>query len=336
MRTGRSGETSGGRLRPSGMVPGLLLALVVSGCGEGGGERAAVCIAPAQPGGGWDLTCRMVTRTLRELGEVSAMRVINLPGAGGGVAFAHVVAQREGDPRVFAAASPATTLRLAQGQYGAFTGEDVHWIGAVGADYGVIAVRADAPWDNLEGLLAAWRSDPTSVPVGGGSAVGGQDHMKVLLLAEAAGIRPRSVRYVPFDGGGEAMTALLGGFVKVFPGDASEVLGQVEAGEIRVLAALSPERLPPPLADAPTIGEIGYDAEWVIWRGFYGPVGLPAEARDRWRESLRRMAASEAWARELERNGLRPFSRFGEEFEAMVNREVDRFRSLSRELGLLR
>lgn len=323
-------------MRPSRPI-GLWLfgfALAASGCGEGRG-RPPECIAPAQPGGGWDLTCRMVARTLRELGDVAAMRVINLPGAGGGVAFANVVAQRKGDTGVIVAASPATTLRLAQGQYGEFTEDDVRWLGAVAADYGVIAVRAGAPWGTLDELLEAWREDPASIPVGGGSAVGGQDHMKVLLLADAAGIPPRAVRYVPFDGGGEAMTSLLGGFVEVFPGDASEVLGQVEAGEIRVLAVLAPERLPPPLSDAPTVGELGYDAQWIIWRGFYGPAQLPEEAGGRWGERLHRLVASEAWSRELERNGLRPFSRVGDEFEGLVEREIERFRALSRELGLL-
>ena len=63
-----------------------------------------------------------------------------------------------------------------------------------------------------------------------GSAIGGQDHMKVMVLAQAAGVDPLTLRYTPFDGGGEAMTAMLGGFVDVFPGDVSEVLGQLEAG----------------------------------------------------------------------------------------------------------
>ena len=77
--------------------------------------------------------------------------------------------------------------------------------------------------------------------------MGGQDHMKILLLAREAGMNLRRIRYVPFDGGGEAMTSLLGGFVQVCSADASEVLGQWEAGTVRLLAVLAKERMAAPL-----------------------------------------------------------------------------------------
>ena len=197
-------------------------------------SRGVECIAPANPGGGWDLTCRATGRIMAELHLVpGAVRVTNLPGAGGAIAYAHAVARRRGDASVLIAASPATTLRLAQGQFGRFTEESVRWVGAVAADYGIVAVSPDAPWSSLTALLDAWRRDPARVVAGGGSAVGGQDHMKLLVLARAAGIDPATIRYVPFDGGGEALTTLLGGFIQVFAGDASEVRGHIEAGTLR-------------------------------------------------------------------------------------------------------
>src|SRR5690606_37294911 len=113
--------------------------------------RGWECIAPAAAGGGWDLTCRAASRALLDLGLYSGvMRVINLPGAGGGIAYAHTVAQRAGDEEVLVAASPATTLRLAQGQFAHLTEHDVRWVGAIAADYGVVAVAPNAPWLTLE------------------------------------------------------------------------------------------------------------------------------------------------------------------------------------------
>ena len=249
-----------------------LLALSISACAPASTDRGWECVAPANAGGGWDLTCRSVAQVLSDLDlSPGPVRTTNLPGAGGGVAFARTVAQRGDDPHMLIAASPSTTLRLAQGQYGGLTADDVRWVGALGAEYGVLAVAADAPWATLNDLLAAWRRDPSSVVVSGGSAVAGQDHMKVLLLAHRSGIDPRQIRYVPFDGGGEAMTALLGGFVQVFSGEASEVEGQVAAGRLRVLVTLSPERLAGPLSTVPTAVEQGVDVTWVTWRGFYVP-----------------------------------------------------------------
>ena len=295
------------------------------------------CIAPANPGGGWDLTCRSVGNVLGELGIApGAVRTVNIPGAGGGVAFAHAVGRRKGDGAVMVAASPATTLRLAQGQYGRLSERDVRWIGAVGAEYGVVAVAAGAPWQDLGELMEAWRLDPSAIVASGGSAVAGQDHMKLLLLAREAGLDPRRVRYVPFDGGGEAMTALLGGFVQVFSGEASEVEGQVAAGHLRIVAVLAPERIEDPFAQVPTAREQGFDVEWVTWRGFYVPEGLPEERYRRWAEDFARLGASAEWERALATYRLRPFLLVGPEFESFVLAQVEDFRSLSRELGLLR
>lgn len=109
--------------------------------------------------------------------------------------------------------------------------------------------------------MEALKKDPTSVPVGAGGTVGSQDWMKPALVLRAAGVDPRKMRYLSFEGGGEAMGALLGGHIEVFPGDASEVRGQLEAGEIRLLATFSDKRLPGPFADVPTAKEQGFDVQ---------------------------------------------------------------------------
>ena len=308
------------------LVATACLALVAGSCVEPGPE----CLAPANPGGGWDLTCRAVAQVL----DGTSMRVRNVPGAGGGIAFAHVVAEREGDPNLIVAASPATTLRLAQGQFGAFEAKDVRWLAAVAADYGVIVVRGDAPWRSFEELLDAWRLAPSEIVAAGGSAVGGQDHMKLLVLAREAGIDPKAIRYVPFDGGGEAVTALLGGFVSVVPLDVSEVLSLFEASEVRVLAALSPERLDA-LHGVPTARELGYDVSWVVWRGFYAPAGIDDARYDHWLDVLESVAASPEWEKLRARTGLSEFFLAGEAFENFVDEQVASFEVLTAELGLV-
>lgn len=314
---------------------GLLAAALA--CGDPAARRGFECLAPANPGGGWDLTCRALSSALVELGLTGGtLRVTNMPGAGGGVAYAHTVTRRAGDNRVIVAASPATTLRLAQRQYADLTERDVRWVAALGAEYGVFAVRGDAPWPDLAGFVAAWRARPEAIVFSGGSAVAGQDHMKVLLLARAGSVNLRRVRYVPFAGGGEAMTALLGGFVHAFSGEVSEIEGQLEAGAIRLLAVLAPERLDGALAHVPTAREAGLDVEWTTWRGFYLPAGIADSTYARWVEALRAVGASEAWAETLRRHRLRPYVRTGEAFEAFVHEQVAEFRALSRAIGLLK
>ena len=302
------------------------------GCQEGDRTRGGECLAPANAGGGWDLTCRALAATVPD----RAIQVTNLPGAGGGIAFAHVVAQRHADNKLIVAASPATTLRLAQQQFGDFVADDVEWLAAIAADYGVLVVRADAPWKDLPALMAQWQKDVTSIVVSGGSAVGGQDHMKILLLGRAAEMNLREIRYVPYDGGGEAITALLGGFVQAASADASEVLPLWKAGSVRILAVLSPSRIAPPLNELPTAAELGYPVEWVTWRGFYGPPGISQEARNEWLEMMEQVAHSDRWSERRERLGLAPFFLAGDEFEAFVFEQVDVFSDLTKSLGLSR
>jgi putative tricarboxylic transport membrane protein len=206
----------------------------------------------------------------------------------------------------------------------------------VGAEYGILAVAADAPWPNLSALLEAWRKDPGSIVVSGGSAVAGQDHMKILLLARSAGLDPRRIRYVPFDGGGEAMTALLGGFVQVFSGEASEVEGQLAAGRMRILSVLAPERLDGPLAAVPTAREEGFDVTWVTWRGFYVPGEIGDEAYRAWVDRLGTLVASPAWEEARVTNRLEQFALVGDDFDAFVRDQVRDFRTMSREIGLIR
>ncbi|MEZ4556126.1 MAG: tripartite tricarboxylate transporter substrate-binding protein [Caldilineaceae bacterium] len=304
--------------------------------GAGYTPGAVECIAPADPGGGWDFTCRSVGKVVSDLGLVDGtVQVTNMSGGGGGVAFAHVVTERDTDNNLIVAASPATTLRLAQGQYGDFTEEDVRWLGALGADFGVVAVRADSEFNSLGDIVAALEADPASLNFGGGSAVGGQDHMKVLVLAQGAGLDPLSIKYTPFDGGGEAMTALLGGFIDVFPGDVSEVLGQLEAGTIKVVATLSPQPLGGMLEGIPTAQEEGYDATWVVFRGFYMPGGVSDDAYNWWADAMTQVADSAEWADVRQQNGLAEFFLVGPDFEEFARNQVANFRQLSIDLGLL-
>jgi putative tricarboxylic transport membrane protein len=294
------------------------------------------CIAPAAPGGGFDLTCRLTTRMLNELGIVGpAIRTQNMPGGIGAVAINHINAQRRADPNVIVAVSTGSWVNMAQGRFGRFGENDVRWIGTIGADFGVLAVRRDSRFTTLADLMAALRADAASVPMGAGGAVGSQDWHKAALVARAAGADPRRIRYVPFEGGGQAMAALLGGHIQLFPGDASEVRGQVEAGEVRLLAVLAPQRLPGVFANIPTAREQGVEVDWPIVRGFYGPPQMPDAAYNFWVDALRRLHAHPGWAEARNGQGLFEFNMLGAEYEALAKRRTAEFRQLARDVGLV-
>ncbi|CTQ52191.1 Tripartite tricarboxylate transporter family receptor [Roseibium album] len=296
------------------------------------------CIAPANPGGGWDFTCRQVGKSLQDAKLLDkTMQVVNLAGGGGGVAFAEVVNKRGGDNDLIVAASAATATRLAQGAYPGNTMDQVRWIATIGADYGVIAVAADSPVNTLPELLEQIKSDPTSVSVAGGSAVGGWDHLKVLIAANAFGIDDvRSVKYIAFDGGGEAVTQLLAGSVQAFTGDVSEAKGFVDSGDIKVIAVLSPDRLPGDFADFPTAVEQGVDAIGANWRGFYAPGDMSDDAYNAWVSKIADLYATDAWKGVMAANGLAPLDLQGEEFEQFVSGSVNQIQTISKEIGIIK
>lgn len=295
------------------------------------------CIAPANPGGGWDFTCRQVGKVMQDEGLIDkTMQVVNLAGGGGGVAFAEVVNKRNDSNDLLVAASSATSTRLAQGAYPGNTMDQVRWVASIGADYGVIAVSKDSPVTSLKELLDAVKADPTSVAFAGGSAVGGWDHLKVLIAAQADGVEDvRQVKYVAFDGGGEAVTQLLAGSVQAFTGDLSEAKGFVDSGDIKVLAVLAPERLGGDFAQFPTAKEQGIDALGANWRGFYAPKGMSDEAYNAWVEKVATLYASDEWKQVMATNGIAPLDLKGAEFEKFVADSVSQIAEISRTIGII-
>ncbi len=304
---------------------------------EGFSPEAPECIAPANPGGGWDFTCRQVGKTLQDQGLISStMQVVNLAGGGGGVAFAEVVNKRNDSNDLIVAASSATSTRLAQGAFPGNTMDQVRWVASVGADYGVIAVAANSEMNTLTDLLDKMKADPTAISVAGGSAVGGWDHLKVLIATNAYGIEdPRSVKYIAFDGGGEAVTQLLAGSVQAFTGDLSEAKGFVDSGDIKILAVLSPERLEGEFAEIPTAREQGVEAIGANWRGFYAPGGMSDEAYDYWVKSIATLYASDEWKAVMAANGIAPLDLSGAEFQEFVAKSVTDIEAISRQIGII-
>lgn len=297
---------------------------------------ATECIAPANAGGGWDFTCRQVGKLLYDLKLVDApVQVTNMAGAGGGLAYAHVVADMNTDADVIVAASSATTTRLAQKAFGDATADQVRWVGAIGADPGVIVVAKDSPFQNLGDMVAAIKADPGSVAFAGGSAAGGFDHMKPLQVMKSAGFSDiTKVKYIGVDGGADAITQTIGGHTQAMTGDMSEIVGFIKSGDVRVLAVLTEARVPG-FEDIPTAREQGFDVVAVNWRGLYVPKGISDDQFNAWATKLQAVADSAEWKETMTANGLAPFTKVGADFQGWVDGVIAETETLSREIGVI-
>jgi len=295
------------------------------------------CLAPAKPGGGFDLTCRLVSNSLLSSHLIQKpMLVTFMPGGVGAVAYNHIIGLRSSDANVITAVSTGSALNLAQGKFGEYDENAVRWLAALGTDYGAVVVLKDAPWQSLAELLADLKKNPGAIPMGSGGSVGSQDWMKSALIAKAAGLDPKGMRYVAFEGGGEALTALLGGHIKVYPGDVAEVAGQLDSGKFRVLAVLSEKRLPGKFSQFPTAKEQGYDVVWNIWRGYYLPPKVSDTEYQWWVDKLNQLSKTGEFAKEREARGLYPFDKIGKDFDVFVKQQVGDFRLLAKESGLIK
>lgn len=296
------------------------------------------CIAPAQPGGGFDLTCRIAVNSFQNSDLLkNPMRTVYMPGGIGAVAYNNIVAQRRNDPNAIVAFSGGSLLNLAQGKFGRYGVDDVRWLASVGADYGALMVRQDSPFKNLDDLIQALKADPSKVVFGAGGSVGSQDWMVVALTAKAAEVDYKKIRFVAFEGGGEAATALTGNHVQVLSTGAAEAIGAIEGGsDMRVLAVFSEDRLPGVLEDVPTAKELGYDIVWSIVRGFYVGPDVSDEQYDWWVNAFNQLYKTDTFKEIQKQQGLFPHDVAGKELDDYVKERVKEYAELAESFGLMK
>ncbi|MEX6507126.1 Bug family tripartite tricarboxylate transporter substrate binding protein [Jiella sp. M17.18] len=296
------------------------------------------CIAPANPGGGWDFTCRTAGRLLTEEKLVPGnVQVTNMPGATGAVAYANIAAKRNKDPNLIVATSTVGITQLAQNKYPAKF-DAMRWVAMLGADVGTVMVKKGSKYDSLDALMKALKADPTKIVAGGSSGIGGYDHLRFLMLAQAAGVpdnQLKNIRWVQFEGGGDAVTQLLGGKLDVVLVDVGEIGGFIKSGDVNALAILGTDRLKA-YPDVKTAKEQGYDVEGYNWRGFYMGGKVDDAAYQGWVDILHKLYESDAWKEAATKSGLTPIWRGGKDFEQFAKQSEEKMHDLSKAIGVIK
>lgn len=288
-------------------------------------------MAPASPGGGWDQTARAMQSAMQDEGISGSVQVSNVPGAGGTIGLAQFVAGSEGNPNhlivggyvmvgaILTNASPVTL-------------DQVTPIARLTGEYEAIVVPTASDIKTIGDLVAKLKADPGSVTWGGGSA-GGTDHIAVGLIAKASGVDPTKINYIAFSGGGEALAAILGGQVTAGISGYGEFQSQVEAGELRVLAVSSDERLAG--IDAPTLKESGVDVSVQNWRMVAAPAGLSDEQTAAITADIDKMVASKTWQDTLAAKGWQNTYLSGAAFKEQLTKEIAATTTILKDIGLV-
>ena len=327
----------------------VVLALVAGGCGNkaetdgsgagGGGsaenwpQRDLRIMAPADPGGGWDSTARVMGDVIRKAKVVDkGVEVYNVPGAGGTIGLSQLSSKHSGKSNELMVMG-LVMLGAIQTNDSPVDLSKTTPLASLTTEPEAIAVRAKSPYKTLDDLVQDMKADPGKFSVGGGSA-GGTDQILLGLLAKAAGVDPAKPKYVAYSGGGEALQSILSGSVDAGISGVSEFTDQVEAGKMRVLAVSSAEGVDVAGKPVKSIAEQGLDVEITNWRGVVGPPDIEEGEKEAAIEALQKMHDSAEWQDAMKQNDWDDFFKTGDEFQSYIDSENERVKGILGEIGL--
>lgn len=286
---------------------------------------------PANPGGGWDTTGRALGKAMQEAGFASSVSYDNKGGASGTIGLAQFVSSSKRDPH-------AIVMTGATMVGGILASRQISQLQAATplvrlmSEYQVFVVPTDSPLKTMQDVVEQLKKNPGSVKWAGGSR-GTTEHIAAVMIAREAGVDPTKVNYVAFRGGGEAVSAILGGNVTVGGSGYTEFGEYIKAGKMRAIAVTSESRLPG--IDAPTLKEQGLNVVIGNWRGVHGAPDISPEQRKTLIDGIMKATKTKAWQQAVEQNGWTPALLTGDEFSKFVEAEFISLRTTMTKAGMI-
>lgn len=231
-------------------------------------ERAVTVIAPHPVGGDTDQVARAITEAAR-MDFPKGIVVVNRAGGGGTIGIGEVVRARPDGYTLGSAPIAPLVVGPQRVQTPYKTANDYQPIIRMVKSAYTIAVQKDRPWKNFQELLAYSQANPGKVRIGM-AGEGTISHLAIIRLLRLAKV---DMTVIPFTGGTESVTALLGGHIDVNSQATSEIIAHVQAGNVRLLASMDDKRSPS-FPNLPTLKEFGFDVTSIIDHSIIGPKGL--------------------------------------------------------------
>jgi tripartite-type tricarboxylate transporter receptor subunit TctC len=280
-------------------------------------------------GGAVDAVARTVGQAMSaSMGQ--SFVVDNKPGAGTNIAVKSVIAA-EPDGYTLMMAANALAANMALYQPAPFDAErDLVAVSLIGRVPVVIAANANAPYANIQQLIAAARAKPGSISFatpGNGST----PHMAVEFFKRAAGI---SLLHIPYRGGSQALTDVIGGQLPLVAVNALEVQPHVKSGKLKVLAVLSTNRSAI-FPDVPTIAESGFPGfEASVWYGLVAPAATPQAIVTRLHAEVQKALQTKEVRDRMTAVGGEVLPGSAEMFATLIRSERQRYEKLVREANI--
>lgn len=317
-----------------GMALGVFLAVslpaVQTQAAEFTPSKPITMIAPAAPGGGSDVLSRTIARIVAsEKLSNQPMVVQNIPGGGQAIGLTQL-ALAKGNTHMLAVSNPASVAGLLVAGKGAPSILDLTMIAQLALDEQLIIVKSDSRFKSIKDIVTESKKKENSLSIAGSDQA---DRVCTRMFEKAAGIK---LRYVPFNSGGENMTALLGGHVDMIWANPPEFIAQYDAKGVRPIAIAQEHRINQ-FKDVPTFKENGMDIVFKFFRGIIAPPGLSPEAIAYYENMMKKMIASQAWKEGyLAKYMLSPAWQDSKEFTKTIKDSEAVFSETLRELGLIK
>ena len=291
--------------------------------------KAIRMIMPFPPGGPTDIVGRLVAAKLAEqLGQ--SVVADSRPGASGNVGL-ETASKSPPDGYTIVLSSPVIALSpLLYGKLNYDPWKDLAPIALVGAVRNVLVIHPSVPAKTLKEFVQIARKSPGKLNYGSGG-IGTTTHLAPELLKS---LEKLNIVHVPYKGSGLALIGLASGQVDMEVLAAPAALGQIQAGRVRALAVLSPERLHD-LPDVPTTREQGFaNFEISVWYGMLAPAGTPREIINRLNTELTKAVTAADMKPKLAQAGVEPLTSTPEEFGNFIRSEATRFEKVIKEAGI--
>jgi putative tricarboxylic transport membrane protein len=282
------------------LVPFVAGAFVEAAAAEWKPDHAVELVVQSAPGGGTDITARLIQKIWQTQRMVEVpVSINNKAGGGGNVALAYLN-QHPGDGHMMQIASAAVLTGHITGA-SSFNYTNFTPLAQLNSEYLAFAVKADSPIKTGKDLIERLGKNPASLSIAIGTAAGGVNHVAAAQVAKAGGADPRKLKVVVFKSSSESVTALMGGHVDLVVSSAS-VVAPFTPGQVRLIALSAPHRMAGALADVPTWKEQGVDIVLDNFRMVIGSPKMTAEQIAYWDGVFAKLLSSPEWKQELDSN----------------------------------
>lgn len=298
-------------------------------------QKAIELIAPSAPGGGTDLTARLIQKVWQDRRALEVpVAVVNKAGGGGALALTYLKSHAA-DPHFLQIVSAVLLTNHISGR-SPFSHTEFTPIALLNSEYIVLAVKSDSPLRSVNDLMAGLKQDPGGVSIAVGTSLGGVNHIAAAAVARAAGSDPKKLKTVVFKSSAESATAALGGHVDVMASSASLALPHVRSGAMRFLAVSAPGRLGGELAAIPTLKEHGISIVVDNFRLMMGPGGISPAQAAYWDQVMSRLAQDEDWKKDLENNQWENTYMNGRDTRQYLDEQYSQLKGVLSDAGLVK